>query len=285
MSPQGALLGVLWPMAMALAALLTGLALRRWRSAGPAAGAAAIAGAYIAAELVIRPRPPLIPADSTRWLLHIAIVLGAVAIARAVAGRTVWVLALTGVALGASTALVLRSSILPHQGAAAGTATLLTLTLIVLGLHLSGRIAARGHPMFLGPLLLLATCAGAAVALGQSFTASLGQLAGALAAALGMVMLMTAWWPRMGAASGAMPLASVLLGLILLAGRSYSQLPTFSAGLLLLATIVPALLALPGVRELRPAQRAGVGLAVIAGLAAAATGLTPMGFDFSPSGS
>jgi hypothetical protein len=283
MSPQAALLGILWPMAVAIAALLVGLALRRWRSAGPAAGAGAIAGAYLAAELVIRPAPPLFPADSTRWLLHVAIVLGAVAIARAVAGRTVWVLGLTGVALGASTALVLRSSIFPQQGPAAGIATLLTLTLVVLCLHLAGRIAASSHPTFLSPLLLSGVCVGAAVALGQSFTASLGQLSGALAAALGTVVLMVAWWPRMGAAAGAMPLATVLLGLILLASRAYSQLPTLSAGLLLLAAVVPALLALPGIRELPIAARAGVGLAVIAGLSAAAVALTPMAFDFSPS--
>jgi hypothetical protein len=284
MSPKAALLPVFWPALIALAVLIAGLALRRWRSSGSAAGAIAIAAAFVTADLIIRPGFRLLPQDATRWLLHVAVILGAVAVVRAVSGRTLWGVALSGLSLGAATALLVQSDVLPRMGTAQGLAVLLILTLLVVIMHTAGRISAMGSPAWVPPMLLAAACGGAAIAMGQSFTASLAQLAGGLAAALGAMLIMAAWWPRMGAAAGGMPLATVLYSLLVLAARFYADLPLSAAVLLLLAGLTPAAFALAGAVRVPLAARVVLGLLAIGVLAAAAVWLTPMGFDFSPTG-
>jgi hypothetical protein len=280
MSVKAALLAVLWPAAVSLVVLLIGLGLRRWRHAGHAAGAAALAAGFITTEVVVRGVPPLVPADGSRWLAHIALVLGALAILRAMGGRTLWMLAASGIAVGGGVAMLLGPSMRWNEGWVNPTATMLAAAAAVVLLHAGGRLAGRGSPGWLGPLLMMGVCLGGAVVLMQSYAASLAQLAAGLAAALGPVLLMALWWARMRAGAGALPMAAVLLALLVLAGRAYEGMTMGSALLLLGAGVVPGLLALPGL-GLRAGARLGIGAGVVAALILGALWLSPAGLDFS----
>lgn len=280
MPPSAALYGIMWPALIAAAVLLAGFVLRRWGSAGAAAGAIAIAAAFIACDIAIRGVPRPFPAEATRWLAHSAVLVGAAGVLAAVRGRKAWVFPIVCVALAVSVLLVLKGGpSLPRTTAAAGA--LATFTLVMIVMYGAGQIAAHLKPAWLPPLFLAGVCMAGAAALAQSYTASLAQLCAGIAAALVPVAIISAWQPQLNASKSALPIAASLLTLVLIAGNAWASLPYQSDVLLLLAALVPAALTLPLLRMVSKGARIGAGIVIAMVLCIIAVYLTPEGFNFA----
>jgi hypothetical protein len=142
-------------------------------------------------------------------------------------------------------------------------------TVVASGVLALGALApvARRQPGPLVPLLLAVTAAGAAIVLMQSGNAKLAHVTGALAAALGAVMILAAFAPNQPIAAGATPVVAVLLPGALAAGKfySFSDVPLTSYVLAAAAPLGLAVPELPGLRSLPPRGQAALrALAVLA---------------------
>lgn len=281
MTPAAAFWGVFWPALASLIVLLIGLALRRWRFAGQAAGAAAIAAGFIVAELHIRGIPRAFPADATRWLPHIALAIGAVGILRALGGKTLWGMLIAGAVVVGSAVILLRPGLQAQVDTARAAATLTLASIIVASIYIAGHHAGRASDVWRTPLLLAILCMGGGVALAQSFFASLGQVLTGLGGALIPIAIMATSWSRMGATNGALPVAASLFALCIMTAGLYSSLPTPSMFFLLSGLLVPLALRLPRLRRLPLLATTMIGFLAVSILVAAAIWLSPMRFDFS----
>jgi hypothetical protein len=128
----------------------------------------------------------------------------------------------------------------------------------------------RRRPGPLVPLLLAVTAVGSAVVLIQSGNAKLAQLAGALTAALGSIMVLAALVPDRPVAAGAVPVVAVLLPGLLAAGKfySFSDVPLTSYILVAAAPLGLALPELPGLRSLPSWAGAILRMLVVLGILA-----------------
>jgi hypothetical protein len=97
-----------------------------------------------------------------------------------------------------------------------------------------GRLADRTSTAWLGPPLL-AVCSGSAVVLALSGSLVLGQLAGGLAAVLGVVWLGSLRDKGMHLGRCGVPILATVLSALILFGHTYASLPAVSAILLALS--------------------------------------------------
>jgi hypothetical protein len=270
---QQAFQGVLLPVLVAAAVLLAGL--RPWRRPGAEGrggwwGAWALAAAFFAASWALRGRPHLPAREATEWIPWLAVPAAAAALplARRLPGWGTW---LARGALSLALSVLLLLPLLRHTwSAGAGTAWIAGLAAAVLLLWwaLEGLAARLRDPSV--PLVLLGVASGSGAVLMLSGSALLGQLAGALAAALGPLWLVSWWRKDAGLGRAAVPVVVVVLAGLWMAGRFYADLPAASAALLALAGPAAWTVLLPPVRRLALWARLAIGAAaVIVPLAAA----------------
>jgi len=190
-------------------------------------GAAAIAGAYVAAETLLLGVPAFPPIDVTHWPFFFAIGLVAVAAIEAIFSRPRALAIGTRALASAAAAWLLLRPVLDTgiERDHAAMAALLFAAWIGLGAF-ALRTPATGT--FIG----LAAFAGAAAgALALSGSALLGQLCGAVASGAGGLVVASLVRQGRGtaAAAGAAPVAAVLVSCLLLSGRVYADLPEEAA--------------------------------------------------------
>ncbi len=267
--------GILLPAGVAAAALAAGW--RPWDrraevgKAGPAAGAVAFGGALIAAQAAIVgiEVPPVQAGDWLALLLAAAVLLGLIDSLLELPAWLRWWLKGT---LSVAVPLLLLMPLLQHTWSAGEAAAILgALTLGTFGLwwtldRLADRITGAGLPLALGVVT-----AGSAAVLAVSGSASLGQLGGALAVAVGVALLVGLLKPSFSLARGAVPPLTVGLTGLWLNGAFYADVPPASLVLLFAAPAFALIGQIKPIASLKPWQtallRAG---AVVLPLAAAA---------------
>jgi hypothetical protein len=267
---QPALYGIALPAAVSAAVLLvTQLFARRITAAErtPRGGLALGAG-YLVGQVAIDTRPPLPPREASDWIWYFtiaAILLGLADVSR---GCPPWLRWLLRAVLWLAFVWVLlplgvRAEETPGEVrawlAGLGQAGLVFWALL--------DIPARRLPGASLPLTLLIVAAGSAVVLTFSFSAKLGQFAGAFAAAMIPVLVATWWRPGRPLATGP---AMVILPGLWLATFFYATPQRTSLVLLAAAALSGGLGCVPGVRRLPPWARTLLSGVVAAALAAVA---------------
>lgn len=240
------ILPVLLPMATSGLVLL--MAMRPWRREAPPAprpwaAALAIGAAYAVGHVTILglpPRPPiadgwwLYPVEA--WLFWLVLAATVVGVVLALAPPRPWVSSLAFAPLAGASAALLLSPIVRSQWTPAQSAGALAgLTTAWVLLHASLEKMAERAGAVVAALCLAIVAGATGVTLLISATASGAQLAGALAAALGAVVLVGWWRPDLSFARGAAPVVAVALGGLLIYGVFYAQMPKSSAALMVAA--------------------------------------------------
>jgi hypothetical protein len=232
----------------------------------PGSGLALGAG-YLVGQVGIDARPPFPPREATDWIWYFtlaAVLLGLAEVWRAPAWlrwvlRAVLWLAFVWVILP----LPIRAEESPGQVrtwlGGLGAAGLVFWAVLDL--------QARRLPGASLPLTLLIVAAGSAVVLTYSFSAKLGQFAGAFAAA--MVPLLVAAWIRPGRPLATASVMVILPGLWL-AAFFYAQPQRTSLILLAAAALSGSLGSVPGLRRLPPWARTLLSAVVAVSLVAVA---------------
>ena len=266
-------------LGVALPLIVSGLgffvALLRTRGCEPSgkfhwAGVAGLGAAYLSGHVIIAGWPPMPPRESTHWLFYIVLLsalLGVVDTRWTVPSSLRWSLrlVLTGLMLWLTLKPMVQYSWSRPQ-AAAWFAALGLAALLFWGLvdSLAGRKSGPGLTL----CLLIVSVEGAAL-LGLSGSAMLGQLSGALAAALAPIALIVLWRPAHSLPRGAVAVYVMASSALWLNGYFYAELTWFNA---LLLTIAP-LGAWAG--HARLARRLGSRQAALIGPALAFAMLTP----------
>lgn len=295
MPVRTALLGVLPPLIIAAVFLLIGW--RPWRKTRgtPAhwASAFALALAYAATDSLVAARwPGFPPTESHRWLPYLALIAAAVsAISPSILipsrGSARWPIYLL---CALCFALLLR-----HDLATPATRLgallrlfLYTIAATIIQPGIAGA-SAPGTPFppqphasraasIRIPLTLLIAATGAAVAFVQAHSAFFAQMAGAIAAVMGVFLLLALWKPALDISRGMSAVFAILLvGLVLCLHTT-----SLSALCVLAAAASPALATTPIAGRLRPWQTTLLCAAAAAGCTLVAVWQSPGGFDFSP---
>lgn len=215
------------PAAVSLVAmLLAHIPLRRDRATQPWGPALAIAGAFAAAFVGLRGRPPFPPRDAQTWLVYLGAVAVLIAVAATVTAKSRWRwgVMLASIVLIAATVWFIGRMQIPIIG---WRDFLMRMAVIagcmVVWWLLMDRLAARSKGVAV-PLVLTLMASVAALALVNAHSLFLGQLAGASAAALGAIALAGFWFRKLSIArGGVLTLTVVLLGVIL-AGHFFADL-------------------------------------------------------------
>jgi hypothetical protein len=229
------LLGVVLPAAVALAVFVLA---RTWRrdSLGRIGTVLAIGGGYLAGHLALRGWPPFPPAESTQWLVFLVLLvtfLGAVDVTSRVPD---WVRWAVRAAVSLAVPCLLLQPLVDHAWSPAVAMQWISLTALAIFASWSflDWLASRTHGATL-PLVLLIVSVGTSLVLLFSGSASLGQLAGVLAATMGVSLLLAFLRPGFSLGHGAVPVAMVLLAGLWINGKFYAEVPTASAAMLILA--------------------------------------------------
>jgi hypothetical protein len=251
------LLGILLPAVVALGALL--VAWRPLPEAEPEGGQGwgpplALWLGYAAGHWALRGFPPFPPAESLDWLFWLAWAAGAAGCLEAAGRSAGWVRFATRALVSAAAVwLILRARLQSSSGlASAGLVAATGCALLALWALLEG--LAERRPGSSLPLVLWTTAAASSVSLVLSGSVVLGQLAGALAAALGALVVVSWWRPAAARFRGAPAVAAVALGGLWISGAVYSELPLASALLLAAAPVAAWEGEAPAVRRLKPWQ-------------------------------
>jgi hypothetical protein len=235
------------PVAIALVVmLLSHLPHSRQSATQPWGPSLAIAVAFVAAYAGLRGRPPFPPRDAQTWLLYLGGVSVLLAIAATLVTKTPWrvLLLIASIALiAASVWFTLRSRI-PIIG---WQKYVIGMALVAAGIAgwwwLVDRLAARTNGPAV-PLVLMLTCSVAALALVNGDSVLLGQLAGAVAAALGAIMVAALYFKKLSVARGAVLTLAVVFFGVLLIGYIYG-VSRLDIGLLAIAPLTAWLGELP----------------------------------------
>lgn len=280
--PLGAVLGVAVPVAISSVALV--VSWRPWRLGAARGNWGSIVGVgvgFAAGAVAVQGYKGVLPVPSvTDYLPHLAAI---VVLAGLLAGRCkgAGARALIGiVACAAGTALATRI----RPTAQLQPALLVTGVLAVGMMALWGALslASRASGGARTPLALIVGLSATSIAMIQSQTASLAQVCGCLAAALGPVMVLAFWRPGWNVwRCLALPVAVIGAGLIGAWRLTTFDVSPWSHASALGALLSPALGALPLVRRGRPWIGAVLVLIVAAALGVLAIRLAPSGFDFS----
>ncbi|HSR52086.1 MAG TPA: hypothetical protein VLV83_14740 [Acidobacteriota bacterium] len=269
---QHIILGIVLPILAAAACTLLFRALSDDEESGLRRGAALGLGlAFAVGHWIILAWPPLPPVDSTHWLAYLALaaaLLGLVEGGPGLPAAVRWGLRLI---LAAGTVWLIGKPILQNSmdGAQAALALVgLTLGLLVLWTEID-QLAARTPGVSL-PLALTVLATATSVALVLSYTASLGQLTGSLAAGLGTLAAAALLFSKLKLDRGASGVASTLLGGLWISGYFYASLPLYSLLLLWLSPSALWLAEAGPLRDLNPWVKAALRALLIAIPAAAA---------------
>lgn len=255
-TPRDVIFGAAVPALVGLVILLA--AWRPWRAAGSAprgldwGGPLALCAGFLAGYAGIFSRPPFPPLDSVDWLFYLTIPLAVAALAVNTKDRALWLVGIAVIMEGLSSGLLTlplwQHTWSPVQGAAwvGGLEPLAAVTVLVLS---AVARQSKGLPL---PVAYLVLGGLAALTLLLSGSQKLGQLGGALAAALGPVLLLAWWSGRPFLSRGAsLTLAILYLGL-LAAGHFYASLTPLNGALLAAAPLAAGVGLLPPLRRLRP---------------------------------
>jgi len=252
MNPEEILPGIAAPVAISAVLLL--VAWRPWRGAAPESRwpavvtVLAIAAGYITGQVMNLDWPEFPALGTSEWPFWFA--LGAVALSLVEVGwqglgRGRWLLRLLLIAVSVWTLVGDRTLWL-----IGGVAGIVALTAVLERLE-------EGLPRGVRPACLWLVASATSGALVVSGSASLGLMCGALAAALGPLMVLHLWRPWPAQLTALSPLVALLLGCFWINGCVFSELPLISAALLLLA----ACAAWSGrLRELAPWKSAALSL-------------------------
>jgi len=280
--PIGAMLGVAVPVAISSVALLA--AWRPWMKGTRAGAWGTIAGVtlgFAGGAIAIQGFKGVLPVRSvTDYLPHVALValaggMLASGIKPAAARIVLGLLACVG-----ATALITRIRPTAQLEPVALVTGAILLAMLVLWGCLA--LASRASGGARTPSALIVALTATSVAHVQSQTASLAQVCGSLAAALGPVMLLALWKPSLGVWRGAtLPIAILAVSLLGAWRLTTFEVNPWSHAAALGALCAPALGILPPIRKARPWVGTLVVLLVAAGLGVLAVRLTPSGFDFS----
>ncbi len=278
------LLGLVLPVVVCAAALIG--AWRPWRPGAPIAGglwagAVALGIGFVPAFLAADPWPGLPPHVTWHWIAWLAVVIAALG---AVDGLRRWparVRLSAGLALAAGCGWLLVGDWVTHAWAWRGTTALVIAVLLATLNASAGR-----HQGASVPLSMCLAALGASIVLVLSGNAKLALLAGALAACLGVAVVLAWWRAEVSLARGGVPVVAVLLPGLVLSGYflSWSEIAPW---VFVLAAIAPALLWVSGsipLDRLPPWQATAVRVAVTAlPMAVAMTAALATRFDEAPS--
>jgi len=233
--PVEVLFEILPAAAVSAGVLLAAWFLPRWRTrAWPAA--LAVGAGYATSHAFIRGAPEALPADATQLLFHFAI---AGALLGIVEGLELPVAARWGAraVLSAAVPWLLLRGLEEHTWESTTEAALwyagLGLGLFSVWAVLEWRARqVQGVPQ---PLVFCLVAGGGAVALAAGRSGVLGQMAGALAAALGPLVLFA--FLVKSRRTGAIPVFVLVLAALAMSGYFFAELPASSALLLLIAPL------------------------------------------------
>lgn len=206
------------------------------------AGPVAVALGYGAGHTALLGLPPLLPIEASQWLPHLALVAAAIAVVDGVVPKArAWRWPLRTLLLLAATLLLLRPLLAYSWGWTAGAARVVAVVTIA-GVVWAAWAAAgqKMAPLPFALLLIGCTTALSAATL-LSHSASLAQLAGCLAAALGgsagATLLLRPALPLGPLATVAVPLLAALAT----TAHFYADLPLVAVALLAAAPVAAGL--------------------------------------------
>jgi len=235
--PVEVLFEILPAAAVSAGVLLAAWFLPRWRTrAWPAA--LAVGAGYATSHALIRGAPEALPADATQLLFHFAIAGALLGIAE---GLELPVAARWGAraVLSAAVPWLLLRGLAEHTWESTTEGALwyagLGLGLFSVWAVLEWR--ARGLEGPAQPLVFCLVAGGGALALAAGRSGVLGQMAGALAAALAPLVLYVFLVKPARAARGAIPVFVLVLAALAMSGHFFAELPASSALLLLIAPL------------------------------------------------
>lgn len=266
------LAGILLPAV--IAGLSLALGWRAWRRdsepSGHAAGAPALALAYLAAHLAVAgpPASPLPGSERTPagldWLFWLVALFGLLlTLERPLTRRGPWwSLALRLVAAALLVGGVLRMTFQREWSGWTEVAWLSGLALLLAVPWTVLEREAREHRGARSALVLWATAASLAIVAVLSGSAKLAQLSGAVAAALGAAVVLAWWRPRVSLAGGGVSLAVLTLFGVGLCAHFYSYTTAADALLVAAGPVMPLAMRLPGLRKLRGGRGTAAALAL-----------------------
>jgi hypothetical protein len=229
-------LGVVLPVVLCAGVLMA--AWRPWRrdaqlAGGLWAGAIAFAVAFVVAFIAVDPWPGLPPHVTWHWLAWLAPIAAVAGVADALLRWPMAVRLLGAVTLAAVCGRLLVGDWVDH--AWLWRAVMASAIAVV---AVSVNAAANRRPGATVPLSMCVAAMGASVVLLGSGSAKLAQLAGAMAACLGVAVAISWWRPTVSIARGGVAVIAVLLPGLVLSGYfpSYSEIPPW---VYVLAAIAP----------------------------------------------
>lgn len=236
------------PAAISLVAVLVShVPPGRERATQPWGPALAIAGAFAAAFVALRGRPPFPPRDAQTWLVYLGGASVLLAVAATVVNRKRWraLIFIGAVALIAAAVWFLGRPKVPIIGWRDFLVRMAVIAACMVAWWvLMDLLAARAKGAAV-PLVLMISAAVAALALVNAHVLFFGQLAGAVAAALGAMVVAGLYFRKLSLArGGVLTLTVVLLG-IMLAGHFYADLRLLDLMLLSAAPLAAWLGELP----------------------------------------
>jgi hypothetical protein len=253
---RGLFLGVLLPAAVSFVVLLA--VVRPW-SATPVgarrelacfAAAPSIAVAFVAADLAFAPQRPLRPIEAWQWLSAIALgalFIGLIEAWRARTGVVGWVL--RAVLLGAAVWVMLAPlRQYEWEGAFVYLWPAATLVVLLLGWAvLDGWMRPSGQREQLLWLMVLPALSSVMLVLAGS--KRLGDLGGALTAAVGACWVVTLWRPATPLAAGARVVAGAVLSGLIVNGWFFADIPIVSIALFGIGIVAPLLTRIRAMRS------------------------------------
>jgi hypothetical protein len=276
---QTALRGLVPPVVIALIVLIA--AWRPWRKdppslrVGVAGSALALALAYAVTDTLVAGKGPgFPPTDLHRWLPWLGALASLVVIALPPpAGERFRVY--DAVSIAAFT--LMRWDQVSSKGSVLyGVLWVGMCTLIAGAVRADAtRVAPKGP---LVPLVWLVACIGASITYLQSTFAFLSQMAGALAAVMGVLTVLSLWRPNLPLVPGLAPVFAILFIAMTQAGSSYVTVE--SKVLLMLAAVCPSLAGTPLLSRAPRWVATAASMTLAAGLCIGAVWMSPNSFSF-----
>jgi len=230
-------LGVVLPIVLCAGVLMA--AWRPWRrdaqlAGGLWAGAIAFAVAFVVAFIAVEPWPGLPPHVTWHWLAWLAPIAAVAGVADALLRWPTAVRLLGAATLAAGCGRLLVGDWVDH--AWSWRAVMASAIAVV---AVSANAAAERRPGAAVPLSMCVAAFGASVVMLGSPSAKMAQLAGALAACLGVAVAINWWRPTVSLSRGGVAVIAVLLPGLVLSGyfSSSSDIPPW---VYVLAAVAPA---------------------------------------------
>lgn len=230
-------------LGMALPAVVSGTVfLVAWRRHTPLAGgiwsgAIALSIGYVAGHIGVAGVPPFPPTEAMHWFVYLALAAMVLGLLEAFYQKSPawlrWGLRL--LLAGATMWLLLRPLFEYTWGPAKGIAWMAVLSVALVAFWAQLEALSERQPGVTFPLILLVVTAASGGILLVSGSALLGQLGGALTAAIAASWVVAWWTPKFSLSRGATPVVSVLLAGLWLNGYFYAETPLMSVLLMALS--------------------------------------------------